>query len=86
MNAKFIKDNKSILDNVDVSKQNAIKYAFVNAKLLLIYGAAGTGKTTLINYISSLLPKAKSSFSLKPIPQSNILKGALTILVMVLNS
>lgn len=65
LNAKFIKDNKSILDNVDVSKQNAIKYAFVNSKLLLIYGAAGTGKTTLINYISSLLPKAKKLFLTK---------------------
>lgn len=62
LNAKFIKDNKSILDNVDVSKQNAIKYAFVNSKLLLIYGAAGTGKTTLINYISNLLPKSKKLF------------------------
>ena len=65
LNAKFIKDNKSILDNVDVSKQNAIKYAFVNSKLLLIYGAAGTGKTTLINYISSLLPKVKKLFLTK---------------------
>ena len=65
LNAKFIKDNKSIFDNVDISKQNAIKYAFVNSKLLLIYGAAGTGKTTLINYISSLLPKAKKLFLTK---------------------
>ena len=62
LNAKFIKDNKPIFDNVDVSKQNAIKYAFVNSKLLLIYGAAGTGKTTLINYISNLLPKSKKLF------------------------
>ena len=65
LNAKFIKDNKSIFDNVDISKQNAIKYAFVKSKLLLIYGAAGTGKTTLINYISSLFPKAKKLFLTK---------------------
>lgn len=65
LNAKFIKDNKSILDNVDVSKQKAIKYAFVNSRILLIYGAAGTGKTTLINYISSLMPKSKKLFLTK---------------------
>lgn len=65
LNAKFIRDNKSIFDNVDVSKQKAIKYAFVNSKLLLIYGAAGTGKTTLINYISSLMPKSKKLFLTK---------------------
>ena len=62
LNAKFIKDNKPIFDNVDISKQNAIKYAFVNSKILLIYGTAGTGKTTLINYISNLLPKSKKLF------------------------
>lgn len=65
LNAKFIKDNKSILDNVDVSKQKAIKYAFVNSRILLIYGAVGTGKTTLINYISSLMPKSKKLFLTK---------------------
>lgn len=65
LNAKFIRDNKSIFDNVDVSKQKAIKYAFVNSRILLIYGAAGTGKTTLINYISSLMPKSKKLFLTK---------------------
>lgn len=65
LNARFIEKNKATFDNVDISKQNAIKYAFVNSKLLLIYGAAGTGKTTLINYISSLLPNAKKLFLTK---------------------
>lgn len=65
LNAKFIKDHKPLFDNVDISKQNAIKYAFVNSRILLIYGAAGTGKTTLINYISSLMPKSKKLFLTK---------------------
>lgn len=65
LNAKFIKDHKSLFDNVDISKQNAIKYAFVNSRILLIYGAAGTGKTTLINYISSLMSKSKKLFLTK---------------------
>ena len=42
-----------------------IAYAFVNSRILLIYGAAGTGKTTLINYISSLMPKSKKLFLTK---------------------
>ncbi len=45
--------------------KKAIKYAFVNSRILLIYGAAGTGKTTLINYISSLMPKSKKLFLTK---------------------
>ena len=65
LNAKFIKDHKSLFENVDISKQNTIKYAFVNSRLLLIYGAAGTGKTTLINYISNLMPKSKKLFLTK---------------------
>lgn len=65
LNAKFIKDHRSSFENVDISKQNAIKYAFVNSKILLIYGAAGTGKTTLINYISNLMPNSKKLFLTK---------------------
>lgn len=65
LNARFIKDHSSLFENVDVSKQKAIKYAFVNSRVMLIYGAAGTGKTTLINYISSLMPKSKKLFLTK---------------------
>lgn len=38
----------------DDSKRNALKNIFKNSHIALIYGAAGTGKTTLINHISSL--------------------------------
>ncbi|WP_188353706.1 ATP-dependent DNA helicase [Leuconostoc pseudomesenteroides] len=37
----------------DESKKIALREMFENSKLALIYGSAGTGKTTLINYISS---------------------------------
>lgn len=65
LNARFIKDHSALFEKVDVSKQKSIKYAFVNSRILLIYGAAGTGKTTLINYISSLMPKSKKLFLTK---------------------
>lgn len=65
LNAKFLSDHKAVFENVDITKQLAIKYVFVNSKILLIYGAAGTGKTTLINYISSLMPNSKKLFLTK---------------------
>lgn len=65
LNARFIQDHASLFEKVDISKRNAIKYAFVYSRILLIYGAAGTGKTTLINYISSLMPKSKKLFLTK---------------------
>ena len=37
----------------------------MNSHVLLIYGAAGTGKTLLINYISSLMSKQKKLFLTK---------------------
>lgn len=79
LNARFIKDHSALFDKVDVSKQKAIKYAFVNSRILLIYGAAGTGKTTLINYISSLMPIKKSFFLLKHMLPFNTFKEELII-------
>lgn len=51
--------NQSFLERYKIEfedklKEQAIKYAFVNSQVLLIYGAAGTGKTKLVNYISTL--------------------------------
>lgn len=42
-------------DHSDLSdeKKNALIHLFDKSKVALIYGAAGTGKTTLINYISN---------------------------------
>lgn len=49
----------------DPIKIQAVENAFVNSRLLLIYGAAGTGKTTLINYISNLLGGQRKLFLTK---------------------
>ena len=38
---------------------------FVNSQVMLIYGAAGTGKTTLINYISNMMNQSKKLFLTK---------------------
>ena len=38
---------------------------FVSSKIILIYGAAGTGKTTLINYISNLMAGRSKLFLTK---------------------
>lgn len=49
----------------DELKQIAMKYLFVSSQVMLIYGAAGTGKTTLIKYISNMLDKSKKLFLTK---------------------
>ena len=60
LNQKFLKESK--IDFSDILKEQAIREVFVNSHLLLIYGAAGTGKTTLINYISNLMSNSKKLF------------------------
>ena len=60
LNTKFLKDSGIIFS--DNMKKQAIQEAFVNSRVLLIYGAAGTGKTTLINYLSNLMINKKKLF------------------------
>ena len=60
LNQKFLKESR--IDFCDKLKEQAIREVFVYSHLLLIYGAAGTGKTTLINYISNLLPNSRKLF------------------------
>ena len=60
LNQKFLKESK--INFTDRLKEYAIREAFVNSHLLLIYGAAGTGKTTLINYISNLMLNSRKLF------------------------
>ena len=49
----------------DDLKRAALQNVFVNSHILLIYGAAGTGKTLLLNYISNLMLKQKKLFLTK---------------------
>lgn len=46
-------------------KKQALRDVFVTSHILLIYGAAGTGKTTLINYISNLMSNQRKLFLTK---------------------
>lgn len=43
----------------------SLQKLFVNSQVMLIYGAAGTGKTTLINYISNMMNQSKKLFLTK---------------------
>lgn len=60
LNQRFLKECN--INFEDKQKELAIREVFVNAHLLLIYGAAGTGKTTLINYISNLMSNSRKLF------------------------
>ena len=63
VNAQFL---KSIPDgSIDPSKKVALEHAFVNSKVMAIYGAAGTGKTTLMNYLSNLMEGRSKLFLAK---------------------
>lgn len=63
LNEKFIKEHEGII--TDCIKEKALRNVFVNSNILLIYGAAGTGKTTLINYISNLMGNSDKLFLTK---------------------
>lgn len=62
-NANFIKNCG--IDFDDPIKKIALKYLFVSSDIMLIYGAAGTGKTTLINYISDLMKDSRKLYLTK---------------------
>ena len=49
----------------DPLKKVALQKLFVNSQVMLVYGAAGTGKTTLINYISNMMNQSKKLFLTK---------------------
>lgn len=50
---------------IDDTKIKALKCAFVESQVLMIYGAAGTGKTTLMDYISTMLAGCSKLFLTK---------------------
>ncbi|MCL2717622.1 MAG: ATP-dependent RecD-like DNA helicase [Lachnospiraceae bacterium] len=62
-NKNFIEH--SMIDFSDPSKKKAMQNAFVDSQLLMIYGAAGTGKTMLINYISNMMTGRRKLFLTK---------------------
>ena len=62
-NERYLRQSEIVFS--DLNKEAALKYAFVNSRLLLIYGAAGTGKTTLINMISTMMAGRRKLFLTK---------------------
>lgn len=63
INKKYIKEHEGQL--ADTLKKKALMNVFVSSRVMLIYGAAGTGKTTLINHISNLMRNRKKLFLTK---------------------
>lgn len=63
LNKAFV--SKFDSSGVDERKVAALKTVFVKSKVAMIYGAAGTGKTTLMNYISDLMEGRKKLFLTK---------------------
>ena len=53
------------IDFEDEMKRIAMQYLFVSSQVMLIYGAAGTGKTTLVEYISQMMSQSKKLFLTK---------------------
>lgn len=62
-NERYLKQSEIMFS--DSKKEEALKYAFVNSRILLLYGAAGTGKTTLINMISTMMAGRRKLFLTK---------------------
>ena len=61
-NKKYLKELGEDIDNL---KKQVIENVFINSNLLLVYGAAGTGKTTLIKHISQLAENENKLFLTK---------------------
>ncbi|WP_231378672.1 ATP-dependent DNA helicase [Virgibacillus sp. CM-4] len=61
--------------NVDCDeKEHALKQMFENSKVALIYGAAGTGKSTMINHISNFFNDKKKLYLANTNPAVDNLK------------
>lgn len=71
-NQRYLKQSGIVFS--DPLKEKALKNVFVNSQILLIYGAAGTGKTTLINHISNLMSNHKKLFLTKTLTALQNLK------------
>ena len=63
LNRKYLRECGIVFG--DPIKEIALRNAFINSRLLLVYGAAGTGKTTLINYISNMMSNRRKLFLTK---------------------
>lgn len=65
----WLEDSAHIIDCDD--KKNALSTMFEHSKVALIYGAAGTGKSTLINHIATFFSKKKKIYLANTNPAVN---------------
>ena len=52
----------------DIAKENILINMFLDSRIHLVYGAAGTGKSTLINHVSKLMTDTRRIFLAKTNP------------------
>jgi putative helicase len=69
----WLENNVNLID--DKNKIEIIKRLFVKTKVAFIYGAAGTGKSTLANHISNLYKDKKQIFSAQTNPAVENIKS-----------
>lgn len=65
-------DQRSDID--DEFKKEIIKKLFISSRIALVYGAAGTGKTTLLKYVSELFENNRKLFIANTNPAVELLK------------
>lgn len=66
--------------NIDCEeKKSALKNLFENSKVALIYGAAGTGKSTMINHISNFFDKDSKLYLANTNPAVDNLKRSIKV-------
>lgn len=72
----WLKENPQIIDCDE--KREIVKRIFENSHVAIIYGAAGTGKSTLINHISQLFNTNKKLYLAQTNPAVDNLKRKVT--------
>lgn len=65
--------------NISEEKKKALETMFSNSQVSVIYGAAGTGKTTFINYISSFFKEYSKLYLAHTNPAVNNLKRKVAV-------
>lgn len=70
--------NTQVDNDLSDEKENALINLFDKSRVALIYGAAGTGKTTLINYISTFFKAYSRLYLAHTNPAVNNLKRKIT--------
>lgn len=69
----WLEDNSDKID--DEAKRQIIKSLFIKSKVAFVYGAAGTGKSTLADYISNLHKDKKQIFTAQTNPAVENIKS-----------